>query len=447
MWIDVKKLTHLGPILLIGAALLALGGTLYFTTDHTAIYRWADANRVILSALVCMLGALAYWVYPKRASIEKEAENLIIREQLAPVAQADIDAARAPAASVLALAGIDALGSALRSEGRVWWRYRRPFFLLVGNAATINTFLPDIVGKGWLVNDDAALLSSKPGPDGRPDEHWLRQIYLFRRLRPIDAVVLVLDGTDDLSPRRRGSSAYSVNLSRIAHVLHWSAPVYVLDVAETDAFNNGRTALLGCEFAPDANERAVESTLLELRSRIGHMSIGQLIRSYKDQYSAQLSQRLDTRSAPLAAMIASLGKSQGAASVGKRRILRAVSRLLPMLTIKQPIRTRLDGADLADMESSRDELLASSAARRMGWHPVTVFSTIALGVIGLWIAGMVVSGMTNGRDLIEAQQTIQTLKTAPDPRRRCKPCSGCSSRLIAMKIVSPISRRYGVASA
>jgi len=427
MWIDVKKLTHLGPILLIGAALLALGGTLYFTTDHTAIYRWADANRVILSALVCMLGALAYWVYPKRASIEKEAENLIIREQLAPVAQADIDAARAPAASVLALAGIDALGSALRSEGRVWWRYRRPFFLLVGNAATINTFLPDIVGKGWLVSDDVALLSSKPGPDGRPDEHWLRQIYLFRRLRPIDAVVLVLDETDDLSPRRRGSSAYSVNLSRIAHVLHWSAPVYVLDLAETDAFNNGRTALLGCEFAPDANERAVESTLLELRSRIGHMSIGQLIRSYKDQYSAQLSQRLDARSAPLAAMIASLANRKAR----HQSVSGAFFAPFPVATdadhqAADPI--ALDGADLP-IWNHLATVARKQRGARMGWHPVTVCSTIALGVIGVWIAGMAVSGMTDGRDLIEARQTIQALKTAPDPAARLQALLGLQQQI------------------
>ena len=54
----------------------------------------------------------------------------------------------------------------------------------------------------------------------------------------------------------------------------------------------------------------------------------------------------------------------------------------------------------------------------MGWHPVTVFSSIALSVIGLWTAGMLISGMTNGRSLSEARQTIQTLKTAPDPAAR-----------------------------
>ena len=101
-------------------------------------------------------------------------------------------------------------------------------------------------------------------------------------------------------------NAYSISLAHTARVLHWSAPVYVLDVAETDSFNYGRTAVLGCEFAPDANERSIESTLLELRSRVGNMSVGQLIRNGKDRYAVRLSKRLDTRSAPLAAFIASL---------------------------------------------------------------------------------------------------------------------------------------------
>jgi type VI secretion system protein ImpL len=56
--------------------------------------------------------------------------------------------------------------------------------------------------------------------------------------------------------------------------------------------------------------------------------------------------------------------------------------------------------------------------KRIGWHPVTVFSTIALTVIGLWTAGMLISGMTNGRNLFNAREIIQTLNTAPDPAAR-----------------------------
>ncbi|MGA7815315.1 MAG: type VI secretion protein VasK, partial [Caballeronia sp.] len=408
----MKKFIHLGPILLLVAALLALGEILYFTIDHTAIYRWADANRIVLASLAGVLLALAFWVYPKRESIEKEVESLIVREQLAPVSQAGADVLRNQSGIGSARVDRDALASTLRSEGGIGWRYRRPFFLLVGAAPTIDRFLPDLVGRNWLVSDDAVLLSSKSGSDGRPDEHWLRQIYAFRRRRPIDAVVLVLDEIDNLSPQRRGTNALDVNLSRIADLLHWSAPVYVLDVAKTDAFNNGRTAVLGCEFAPDANERAVESTLLELRSRIGHISIGQLIRNGKDRYSAQLSQRLDSRSAPLAALIASLANRKARHQSVSAAFFAPFPLDVDAGAVADP--TALTAADLP-LWNHLATIARKQRGTRMGWHPVTVFSTIALSVIGIWTAGMLISGMTNGLSLSEVRQTIQTLKTAPDP--------------------------------
>jgi type VI secretion system protein ImpL len=311
---------------------------------------------------------------------------------------------------------IDDLQAYLHAESGMRWRYRRSWLLLSGEESVIARALPDLVDTGWLVTQDAVLLWNKTGVEGRPDPDWLRQIYKLRRRRPIDAVVLTLDGDADLSLQRRGVNAHSVNLACIADVLYWSAPVYVLDVAKTDAFNNGRTALLGCEFATDANERSIESTLLELRSRIGHMSIGQLIRSYKDQYSAQLSQRLDTRSAPLAAMIASLANRRAR----HQSVSAAFFAPFPVATdathqAADP--NALDGADLP-IWNHLAKIARKQRGTRMGWHPVTVFSTIALSVIGIWTAGMLISGMTNGLSLSEARQTIQTLKTAPDPAAR-----------------------------
>ena len=194
----------------------------------------------------------------------------------------------------------------LRAESGMRWRYRRSWLMLTGDESAIVRSMPDLVDTGWLVTQEAVLLWNKTGADGRPDQEWLRQIYKLRRRRPVDAVILTLDGDADPSPQRRGVNAHSVNLACIADVLHWSAPVYVLDIALTDALNNGRTALIGCDFLPDANERSIESTLLALRDRLGDKGIWQLTRSLEDVYGAELSERLDKRSAPLAAIIASL---------------------------------------------------------------------------------------------------------------------------------------------
>jgi len=122
----------------------------------------------------------------------------------------------------------------LSSELGWRWRYRRPWLLLTGDDPTIGRILPDATAHRWLITDDAVLLWNKTGPDSRPDDDWLRELYKLRRNRPIDAVILVLDGSTDLTPQRRSTNAHSVTLSRIANVLHWSAPVYILDVAKTD---------------------------------------------------------------------------------------------------------------------------------------------------------------------------------------------------------------------
>jgi type VI secretion system protein ImpL len=221
---------------------------------------------------------------------------------------------------------------------------------------------------------------------------WFKKLYALRRNRPIDAVILTLDGAADLSTQRRGTNPYSVALGRTASVLHWSAPVCVLDVAKTDAFNNGRAALIGCEFPPDANERAIESTLLALRSRIGHTAIGQLIRNDQDRYAAKLSQRLDTRSAPLAALIASLANRKGRHQSVSAAFFAPFPVVLDASAAVDP--NALTSADLP-LWHRLATIARKARGRRVGWHPVTVFSTIALSVIGLWTAGMLISGMTN----------------------------------------------------
>jgi type VI secretion system protein ImpL len=296
------------------------------------------------------------------------------------------------------------------------WRYRLPWILLASDDPTIGKFLPDLIEQGWLITADAVLLWSKESPDGRPDNFYLRQIYRLRRRRPIDAVVLTLDATDDSPSQRRGSNAYSTKLACIADALRWSAPVYLLDVAQTDNVNNGRTAVLGCDFALDANAHAIESTLLALRSHIGTMSVWQLTRNEQDVYSVELSQRLDTRSAPLAVLIASLANR----SVRHQPVSAAFFApfLLDIDAANQEVDPNASGSADLPLWHHLATITRKQRGKRIGWHPVTVFSTVALTVIGVWTAGMVISGLTNGRNLFTAREAIQTLKTAPDSAAR-----------------------------
>lgn len=312
-------------------------------------------------------------------------------------------------------ANLNELRAQLRTEAGWRWRHSRPSLLLAGDNLAIDRLMPEFAATRWLITDNAVLLLTKVGSDGQPDEDWLRQLYRLHNRRPVDAIVLTLDGAIDLSLPQRSINAHSVKLARIVNALRWSPPVYALDIGLTDPLHNGSAALVGCECAPDANKRAIESTLLTLRRRIGDMSIGQLIENHGDKYSAELSKRLDERSAPLAGLIASLANRKAR----HQSVSGAFFAPFPVPTAADAVTNpnRLTSADLP-LWAHLATLSRKARGKRVGRHPVTVFSTIALVVIGAWAAGMLVSGMFNGRSLLDARETIQALKTASDSATR-----------------------------
>jgi type VI secretion system protein ImpL len=394
-------------------------GTITFAAMLGAYFKGAaidpsPLHRVVLAGLIGALLLLlrapltAAWRFVARLAPTREPE----RYKRDPAARAgvvdetDVDVISQRFAN---------LRLALKDANGLRWRYRQPWLLLTGDDASIKRLMPELAEQSWLVTDAAILLWNKTGKDGRPNDEWLQQLRALRRSRPADALVLTLDGAASLTPQHRGLNTYGVNLARTAHVLHWSAPVYILDVAETDALSNGRTALLGCEFAANADEPTVESTLLELSSRVGNMAIGQLIRSYKDRYAAELSQRLGKRSAPLAALIASLSSRKARHQFVSGAFFAPFPVALDASAVADP--NALTSADLP-LWSHLATIARKQRGKRMGLHPVTVFSTAALTVIGVWTAGMVISGVTNARNLFTAREAIQTLKTAPDSAAR-----------------------------
>ncbi|MFM0159351.1 ImcF-related family protein [Paraburkholderia sediminicola] len=304
------------------------------------------------------------------------------------------------------------LRQTLRSLNGFRWRYRQSWLLLTGDGAVVSKLLPELAERGWLVRPDAVLLWSETDKDGCPELSWLKALYKLRRRRPIDAVVLTLDGTADLPAQRRGTRADSVNLARIADTMHWSAPIYVLDVAQTDSVTNGATPVIGCEFQRSAEAGAIEAALLTVRDRLINRSIAQLSRNPDDRYAAELSERLDARSAPLASWIGGLAKRQRHQPISG--VFFAPYPLSAELADEGPA-----GADLP-LWQHLGEAARNTRGQRIGWHPVSVFSVLALTSIGVWTIGMIISGLSNARDLHIASQAAVTLNTAPDLASRLR---------------------------
>ncbi|NUA26473.1 ImcF-related family protein [Cupriavidus basilensis] len=301
----------------------------------------------------------------------------------------------------------------LRSEHGFRWRYRQPWLLLTGDDAAIARLLPELAEQGWLITPDAVLLWSKANKAGWPDADWLKQLYRLRCRRPVDAVILTTESAADLQAPRRGTHPDGMRPARIAELLRWSAPVYLLDVAEARTVGHGLMPVIGCELPRQAGADAIDGALRTLRDQLAQRVVAQLMAGNRDRYMGELSQRLDTRGKALADWIAGLGGRQ------RRRI--AVDGIV-FAPYPRPV------AGDASVQSSIDlplwhylgEAARRHPGRRVGWHPVTVSAIVGLTAIGLWSAGMLVSGVLNGRDMHAARQSVNDFQSAPNPAARLR---------------------------
>ncbi|MGF6898848.1 ImcF-related family protein [Paraburkholderia sp. GAS348] len=405
---------------------IAAGGLIWFKGDLFRLDTETKRTLAIIALCACLVIITLYFGFEPRRE-EADAARRLSRllhwnvERLTGTTQGLLAPKDAGAQSKGRSDALQRLREHLRDEHGLRWRYRQPWLLLTGDDSAIGRLLPERAERSWLVTQDAVLLWSKAGPDGRPDESWLKQLATLRRRRPVDAVVLTLDGTADLPTQRRGTSAHSINLARIAEALHWSAPVFVLDIAQTDEVAPGATPVVGCEFPRTASAASIEAALLTLRDRLADRSVAQLGSNRRDDYAAKLSERLDTRSAPLASWIAGLAERSRHQPVSG-----AFFAPFPLTTGDDD-----DGASSVDLplwhylgEASR-----GATGRRTGWHPVTVFTLCALTTIGVWTAGMLVSGLSNARDLHITAQAVRINSTATDSAARLRALLALQQRI------------------
>ncbi|WP_026200486.1 ImcF-related family protein [Cupriavidus sp. UYPR2.512] len=312
-----------------------------------------------------------------------------------------------------AAGSLQQLRRVLREE--LGWRYRcrRPWLLLTGDDVAITGLLPALTAQGWLVTNDAVLLFARSGKDGRPDTAWLKQLYKLRRRRPVDAVILTINGDTSLLAQRPGAHPCRMTLAHISEILRWSAPVYVLDVSGGDTAGDGNTTVIGCALGRDANATAIDNALQTLRDALAQRSVAQLIKNEADRYMGTLSQRLDARAKPMADWIASL-------TTGQRRRLPVAGVVFAPSPAAGPTDSETQpGADLP-LWSYLSEAARRQPGRRTGRHPMTVLCALGLASIALWSAGMVLSGMLNSRDVRAARQAVTDLNGAPDAAARLR---------------------------
>lgn len=435
--LQIDLLVILVLALLVAGAILIWGNVLGVTTpDARGVALTGIALGALTLGLVVSLDGLIRW----RRAVSRLGEWLHLRKpKMQGTTQGSLPAT--PEKQPSTPRELKPLRRALQKQNGIRWRYRQPWILLAGDEPSINRLLPDLGRSGWLVTDDVVLLSGRADKDGRPEEPWLRQIRRLRRSRPLDAIVLLTDDATPLTGGVQRRSSWGIHLAHITDVLRWSAPIYVLDVYGTDPVHDAETPVTGCEFTRSTDEAAIEAVLLGLRDRLADRSVHQLATNGDDVYASELSMRLDTRAAPLARWITSLSDWQ-------RRPLPVGGAFFAPLAVAGA--SASGSSDSSDLQLWRYLADASRhmPGRRTWSHPVTVMSTAALVLIGLWSAGMLVSGINNAHEVMLTNESLQALNRAGDTPGRLRALLGLQQRIglheARVQEHTPLFTRFGL---
>jgi len=204
---------------------------------------------------------------------------------------------------------LNPLHRVLRERNGLRWRFRQSWLLLVGQEAVVTRLLPELTKSGWSIKDGVVLLWGEVSSDGQIDEQRLREIRRMRRGRPVDAIVLAIDGAVPLPTASGGGTGWGTTLAGIARKSRWSAPIYLLDLDGSDSAR-AVTPVMGCEFVDSGDQAAIEAALLTLRDRLADLGAKRIGQNRRDRFASELSKRLGTRASALAQWIADLSTWQ-----------------------------------------------------------------------------------------------------------------------------------------
>ncbi len=340
-----------------------------------------------------------------------------------------------------------ALQTALVHRFGLRWRHRARWILVAGERSVVDRIAPGLSTSGWQMIQGAVLLHGCHD-DGQPDVEWLRKLRRLRRHRPVDAVVAC---TEVLGPARTPFDAEGMaqRLVLQARTLCWSAPVYLVDAVRCTGNISAYDASIGVTWSDRrSNSAELETTLTNLAGSLAGNGVARLARDPLDRAAAEMSQHIERFRAALRVLLDTVGTSGFWRSD-------VHGLLFAPICVEQVEDADREVSEQAFALPSYDALwksvLTHSRAiygRRVG---VSLSSAAAYGVIvvlGIFVAGTLLSGFVNRSMVRTDAGTLESLSSAKDPEQRLQALNALDKQLDTLEIRSkegaPLYTRFGL---
>ena len=341
------------------------------------------------------------------------------------------------------------------------WRYRERWVLVAGDEPLVKRLAPGLTETGYAIAGDTMLLYAKQ-TSNTLDTGWLDQIRRMRRRRPIDAIVAVTDNR--ISGKAPfDADALAQRLARHARALRWAAPAYLLNVTDFGTEPQGPDEAFGFTWAnARVSADQIRTSLQGLMCNLANTGVARLARDNHDRYPAELSQHIERLGHALSGLVLQTANSRYWRQSVHGLLFAPLFRDRELPPAKPDEKAEGKPDDQAKTEAEHDPIAPQQRSvwqtiadhsrkiqgRRVGFSLSTTAAWIATAAVGLWLAGMVISGLSNRTTIVNATNTLAKLSGTQDPTQAMQTLDSLDKQIATLETRqrdgAPWTTRFGL---
>ena len=173
----------------------------------------------------------------------------------------------------------------------LFWRNKVRLLLVTGDETAIEKLLPGLQASQWLQGERTVLIYGG-GLSGEIDKDKYEALRKLRRNRPLNGIVRVLDEDQTLTPQVSDNDLRG--LEKIGEALHYSAPVWLWQLCDSEWSQAGRKSqAVGATLPLRAMPEEVAKQLNKLLPQLREQGLSQIAENYHYDFLLRLAQQLE----------------------------------------------------------------------------------------------------------------------------------------------------------